>query len=147
MPSSSRKGSLWRPRVFSAPPESRPDLSDVRVRAGDYNESDLADLNTGKLVGGIVEHWRKQAEGRRTAAFSVNIAHSQAIVAAFVAAGIPAEHLDSATPTKECDAILARLESGETLIVSNCGVLCEGWDQPSVKCEPSSAAIPSCSRL
>jgi superfamily II DNA or RNA helicase len=30
--------------------------------------------------------------------------------------------------------MLARLESGETLLVSNCGVLCEGWDQPSVKC-------------
>jgi superfamily II DNA or RNA helicase len=30
--------------------------------------------------------------------------------------------------------MLARLESGATLVVSNCGVLCEGWDQPSVKC-------------
>ena len=129
------EGFLVAPRVFSAPPDSRPDLSDVRVRAGDYVESDLADLmNTGRLVGGIVDHWRKHAEGRRTVAFSVNIAHSEAITEAFVSAGIPAEHLDGTTSTKERDAILARLDSGETLVVSNCGVLCEGWDQPSVKC-------------
>jgi superfamily II DNA or RNA helicase len=129
------EGFLVAPRVFSAPPDSRPDLSDVRVRAGDYVEADLADMmNTGKLVGGIVDHWQKHAEGRRTVAFSVSVAHSEAITQAFVSAGIPAEHLDGTTPKNERDGILARLESGETLVVSNCGVLCEGWDQPVVKC-------------
>ena len=49
-------------------------------------------------------------------------------------AGVAAEHLDGATPTEERDAILARLETGETRVVANCGVLCEGWDQPAVKC-------------
>ncbi len=127
-------GYLVAPRVFSAPVDARPDLSGVRVRGGDYVESDLSDaVNTGKLVGGIVDHWRKHAEGRRTVAFAASVAHSQSIAAAFVEAGIAAEHLDGTTPTKERDAILARLDSGETQVVSNCGVLCEGWDQPSVK--------------
>ncbi len=127
-------GYLVAPRVFSAPFAARPDLSGVRVRGGDYVEGDLSDaMNTGKLVGGIVEHWQKHAGSRRTVAFAVGVAHSQAIAAAFVEAGIAAEHLDGTTPTKERDAILARLETGETKIVSNCGVLCEGWDQPSVK--------------
>src|SRR5690606_42037014 len=57
-----------------------------------------------------------------------------ALVARFLEAGIPPEHLDGSTPTAERDAILRRLETGETRIVSNCAVLTEGWDQPAVKC-------------
>lgn len=126
------EGFLVAPRVFSA--SVLPDLSSVHTRRGDYLESELgAAMNTCGLVGGIVEHWQELAEGRRTVAFAVNVEHSKAIAAAFCEAGIAAEHLDGATPTAERDAILARLERGRTCVVSNCGVLCEGWDMPSVK--------------
>ena len=110
-------------------------MSGVRTRGGDYLEQDLARaVNDGQLVGDLVEHWKRLGGELRTVAFAVNVEHSRAIVARFVAAGVAAEHLDGETPTFERDAILARLERGETLVVSNCGVLCEGWDQPSVKC-------------
>ncbi len=49
-------------------------------------------------------------------------------------ASVAAEHLDGTTPTTERAAILGRLETGTTRVVVNVGVLCEGWDQPSVKC-------------
>ncbi len=127
-------GYLVEPRVFSAPSGSLPDLSGIRVRGGDYDEAELAAaVNTGGLVGGIVAHWEKHAEGRRTVAFAVNVAHSKAIVDAFIVAGIRAEHLDAMTPTAERAAILRRLASGETTVLSNCSVLCEGWDMPAVK--------------
>ena len=129
------EGYLVAPRVFSVPPEARPDLSGVRVRLGDYSQAQLERaVNREELVAGIVDQWIRRAEGRRTVAFAAGVAHSQAIAAAFVAEGIAAEHLDGTTPTAERDAILARLQSGETRIVSNCGVLTEGWDQPAVKC-------------
>jgi superfamily II DNA or RNA helicase len=70
----------------------------------------------------------------RTVAFAVSVEHSRHIAERFRGAGIAAEHLDGETSTDERAAILARLERGETRVVSNCGVLCEGWDQPSVKC-------------
>lgn len=125
------EGFLVAPRVFSG---GTPDLTGVHTRGGDYVEHELEQaMNRTALVGGIVEHWQRLAEGRRTVAFASGVEHSQAITAAFVAAGVPAEHLDGTTPTAERDAILARLESGETLVVSNCGVLCEGWDMPSCK--------------
>lgn len=125
------EGFLAEPRIFAA--AQKPDLRGVRVRGGDYVEADLAEA-CGKLVGNIVEHWRRHANGMRTVAFAVSVAHSQAIVASFLAAGVAAEHLDGTTPTPERDAILGRLERGETLVVSNCNVLCEGYDQPAVKC-------------
>jgi superfamily II DNA or RNA helicase len=125
-------GFIVEPRVFSAPSV---DLSHVRVRAGEYHEGDLADaFNSSALIGNIVGHWQRHAVGLRTVAFAVKVVHSQNITARFGEAGVPAEHLDGEAPARERDAILARLDTGETLVVSNCGVLCEGWDQPAVKC-------------
>jgi superfamily II DNA or RNA helicase len=129
------EGYLVEPRVFSAPPDAMPDLEGVHSRRGDYVVAELdTRVNQRALVGGIVEHWLKHACGQRTVVFAVSVAHSRACTEAFTQAGIPAEHLDGETPTPERDAILARLQAGETLVVCNCGVLAEGWDMPAVKC-------------
>ncbi len=129
------EGFLVEPRVYTVPSAKLPDLSSVKVSGGDYDETELAAaVDRVGLVGDIVEHWQRHAGGVRTVAFAVSVQHSQHIAEQFRAAGIAAEHLDGATTTADRDAILARLQSGETLVVSNCGVLCEGWDQPSVKC-------------
>lgn len=129
------QGYLVEPRAYTVPEDRRPDLSRVRVRKGDYDERALADaMDRGALVGDIVEHWRKHAAGVRTVAFAASVAHSRHIAERFRAAGVPAEHLDGETSTIERDAILARVDRGDTLVVANCAVLAEGWDQPSVKC-------------
>lgn len=129
------EGYLVEPRVFTVPQASLPDLSRVRVRGGDYDEQALeAAVNRASLIGNIVQHWRTHAEGVRTVVFAVSIAHSRHIVDCFRQAGVAAEHLDGGTPATERDAILARLERGETMVVGSVMTLCEGWDQPSVKC-------------
>lgn len=111
------------------------DLSDVSVSRGDYNEAELAEaMNRVEINGDIVQKWLEHASGWRTVAFAVDIRHSKAIVAQFRAAGVPSEHLDGTTPKAEREAILRRLASGETLVVSNVGVLTEGWDCPSARC-------------
>jgi len=126
------EGYLAEPRVFSHP--NRADLSKVKTTAGDYDQEQLAEaVDKKELIGSIVEHWAKHLRGVRTVAFATNVAHSHHIVEMFLGAGVPAEHLDGETHPIERKAILARVDRGETLIVSNCGVLCEGWDQPSVK--------------
>jgi DNA repair protein RadD len=129
------QGYLVEPRVFTVPEGELPDLRGVRTRGGDYDQGALGiAVDQQRLVGNIVEHWQKHAAGVRTVAFAVSVVHSKHIVERFVQAGVSSEHLDGATPTHERDAILARLDRGETLVVSNCSVLAEGWDQPSVKC-------------
>ncbi len=129
------EGYLVEPRVFTVPASALPDLSSVRVKGGDYDEAALASaVDRQARVGNIGGHWLRHAQGTRTVVFAVSVAHSKHIVERFQQAGVRAEHLDGTTPTEQRDAILARLDSGETLVVSNCGVLCEGWDQPSVKC-------------
>ena len=129
------QGYLVEPHVFTVPTDRLPDLSQVRVRAGDYAQDQLDEaVDQAPLVGDIIEHWRKHALGLRTVAFAVSVKHSKHIAERFREVGLTAEHLDGTTPLPERDAMLARLERGDTLVVSNCGVLCEGWDQASVKC-------------
>ena len=125
-------GYLHAPKVWAS---KSPDLRGVRVIAGDYNLGQLAErTNTAELNADIVQSWVKHAGGKRTVVFAVNIAHSQEIMAAFRETGVPAEHLDGSTKDVDRDAILRRLRTGETLVVSNCMVLTEGWDLPALEC-------------
>lgn len=128
-------GWIVEPTCWTVPPEDLPDLSRVASRAGEYDDDELAEAcNKKQLVGSIVKHWKERAGGRLTVCFAVNVAHSMAIRDDFVDAGVRAEHLDGTMNRETRDAILARLSRGDTQVVVNCGVLCEGWDQPSVKC-------------
>ena len=125
-------GFLVRSRIY-APVD--PDLRGVRTQQGDYVVGQLERrMNTDDLVGDVVEHWLKYGERRRTVCFAVGVEHSVHIRNEFVQAGVRAEHLDGVTSVAEREAILARLASGETEIVTNCMVLTEGWDMPAVGC-------------
>jgi DNA repair protein RadD len=121
------------PVKYFAP--AKPDLKGVRTRQGDYAVGELAErMNRAHLIGDIVTQWHRLAERRRTIVFAVDIGHSEHIRREFVAAGVRCEHLDGSTPREERDAILGRLASGETEVVTNCMVLTEGFDCPPVGC-------------
>jgi len=106
-----------------------PDLTGVKIVRGDYDEKQLGvAVDKPHLVGNIVKHWKTYASGMPTVVFATNIAHSQHIAAEFVANGVNAEHIDCYTPEEERAAINARIETGETMIVSNVDIYTEGWD-------------------
>ena len=91
-------------------------------------------MDHGVLIGDIVTHWhRLNPDRRRTVVFATNVAHSIHIKEEFVRSDVKAEHIDGKTPKDERDAILARLANGDLELVSNCMVLTEGWDMPSVQ--------------
>jgi len=114
---------------------SIPDLTGVRVQAGDYVETQLAQvMDRPKLVGDVVTHWHRLAEGRRTVVFATGVQHSVHIRDEFIKSGVKAEHIDGSTPKDERDNILAQLGRGELDVVTNCMVLMEGWDMPDVGC-------------
>lgn len=128
-------GFLVEPQVWTASPEVIKALKSAKTIGGDYSLGDLDQImNVKSIVGNIVQTWKTRAGGVRTVVFAVSVQHSKSIVESFVNAGVRAEHLDGTTPNDIRDSILARVESGETTVVSNVGVLTEGWDQPSVKC-------------
>ena len=121
------------PTIYYAP--ANPDLRGVETRQGDYVVSQLSDrMNRADLVGDIVSNWHKHGQRRKTLVFCVDVAHSVHVRDEFLKSDVRAEHVDGSTPKTERDAILARLAAGETEVVSNCMVLTEGFDLPTIGC-------------
>lgn len=107
----------------------------VQTTGGDYNLRELAEaIDTSLVMGDLIESWRKYALQKKTVLFAIDITHSKAVVLAYQKAGISAEHLDGETPTDERKAILERFRTGQTLILSNCGIISEGFDVPAIEC-------------
>lgn len=126
------RGWLVPTRVFAP---STPDLTGVHIRRGDYDQGELSRaIDKPRLVGDVVDHWHRCAYGRSTVVFATGVSHSKHIVERFSESGVAAEHIDGKTPDHIRDAILKRAASGETTIVSNCGVWIEGVDVPRMSC-------------
>jgi superfamily II DNA or RNA helicase len=126
------QGYLCKLRIFAPPP---PDLRGVAISQGDYVINQLSDkMNTDVLVGDFVLHWLRHAGRRRTVVYAVDIKHSIHLVDEMLRSEIKAEHLDGTTKQAEREAILERLRTGETEVVSNCQVLTEGFDLPDLGC-------------
>lgn len=111
------------------------DLSRVSKTAGDYTDASLGlELERSQSLEAAAVAYRRYAPGRRGVAFAPTVATSQELARLLNAQGIRAEHLDGTTDPGIRRAILGRLSSGETQVVSNCMVLTEGWDEPAVSC-------------
>jgi superfamily II DNA or RNA helicase len=110
-------------------------LDGVRVRAGDFVESQLADaVDVGERNALLVAAYRELAPGRHTLVFCVNVAHAQSVARTFGEAGVRAEAVWGAmAPDARGDA-LARFARGELDVLTNCNVLTEGYDEPRVDC-------------
>ncbi len=76
---------------------SRPDLSGVAIRNGEYVESQLSSRMESDMVltGNMARHYKEQAFGKLNMAFGVSIRHVELMSEAFNAAGVPAASVHS----------------------------------------------------
>jgi len=118
---------------------SEPDMTGIKQSKNAFGEMDYSDMDVARavdkpeLVGDIIKHWFRLAKDTPTVCFASNIAHSLHIVEQFRAAGVAAEHIDCYTEEADRQAILKRIETGETMVISNVGILAEGWDFPACR--------------
>jgi superfamily II DNA or RNA helicase len=118
---------------------SEPDMACIKQARNAFGDMDYTDADVGRavdkpeLVGDIVTHWLRLAPDTPTVCFAANIAHSKHIVERFRAAGVAAEHIDCYTDMDERRVIMRRMESGEIRVLSNVGILAEGWDFPACR--------------
>jgi superfamily II DNA or RNA helicase len=142
-------GYLINPDVFgSAEPV---DLSAVTTSMGDYNKRELAGAMEGHVLRGeIVANWTRVVSAYMkkrgvvttkasqldacTVVFASSVAQSMKIAEQFKAVGVAAAHIDGKTPDDERDEILGKLRSRELTVVTNFGLLTEGWDLPHLEC-------------
>jgi superfamily II DNA or RNA helicase len=127
-------------RAFAA---AHPDLSGVRIKAGDYHEGDLSTaMRRGALTADIVDTWIKLADHRPTFVFCVDRAHARHLQEQFLARGVRSGYIDANTPRLD----KVDKETGETIegratvrekfhnreyeVICNVGVLTTGidWD-------------------
>lgn len=110
---------------------SHPDLSGVKVTAGDYHEGQAADaMMAGGLVADVVTTWCEKGENRPTLCFAVNRAHAKALQQQFEAAGVSAGYIDAYTDLDERERIAGLFRAGAIKVVCNVGCLTTGvdWD-------------------
>lgn len=121
-------------RVFAP---SHPDLSGIRVVAGDYVENELSVRMRGvELVGDVIDTWLQHACGRPTLVFGVDCAHAQMLQQRFLEAGVRAGYQDAQTPVSERAIIKRQFHNGELDVVCNVGTLTTGvdWDVRCISC-------------
>ena len=108
-------------------------LDGVRRSQGDFSEGSLAQVvdtaNRNELV---VESWRRHANGCQAVAFACNVEHAQNMAATFRAKGVRAAAIWGAMGTPERKATLKSFSDGDLDVLTNCGVLTEGWDYPAL---------------
>lgn len=115
--------------------ETKMDMGRVRKTGGDYSDGDLGrELEDSGAIDQMADAVIEHARERKGVAFLPTVRTSEMLAEALRARGIRAEHVDGATETGERRAILARLKTGETQWVTNCAVLTEGFDEPSIEC-------------
>lgn len=110
---------------------TEPDLSKCRTVAGDYHESDLAEvMDTPALTADVVSSWLKLGKGRPTLCFAVDRAHAQHLAERFQAAGVKTGYIDAFTESEEREVIRQKFHSGEIQVVVNIACLTTGvdWD-------------------
>jgi superfamily II DNA or RNA helicase len=100
---------------------------------GDYNQGELgaAMLRAGAAEA-TADAYLEHAPNRKALIFTVTVDQARRTAEALQKRGIAAEWLCGETPIDERRAILERFKIGQTMVVVNCAVLTEGFDEPSI---------------
>jgi superfamily II DNA or RNA helicase len=114
--------------------ETKTSLDAVKTVAGDFNAGQLSNaVDTAERNARVIAAYKDITPGRKAVVFAASVAHSQHLAEMFSLAGFNAAHLDGTTDQDERGAIIAGFTDGAYDVVTNCGVLCEGWDEPSLE--------------
>lgn len=115
--------------------DTEADFSGVRVSRGDFDEAELGEeLASSGAIEQIAAAYAKYAPLRKGVAFTPTVATAHRLADALKEHGISAEPVWGAMPPEQRKAALRRLRTGETQVITNCAVLTEGFDEPSVDC-------------
>lgn len=122
------------------------DLSQVRQSRGDFSAGDLGRaMEEADAPAAVADAYLEHAPKRKGIVFTPTVHLAELTAFELRQRGLTAEAVSAKTETTERRAILRRLDSGETQVVCNVGVLTEGFDCPSL--EAIVVATPTRSRV
>jgi superfamily II DNA or RNA helicase len=123
------RGYLANVRVKTLPVEI--DLSAVRTYMGDFSDKGLGDA-LAPMLDKLARIVAEDYADRKILAFCPLVDTSQAWTEALRHYGLPAEHVDGASPDRA--EILQRFTNDDIRMLSCSSLLTEGYDEPSIDC-------------
>jgi superfamily II DNA or RNA helicase len=124
---------LLAPIKYYAP--SRPDLTAVHMRAGDYARDELEDIvDQPMITGDAVKHYRKMCHNRPAVAFCVSVKHAEHVADSFRRAGYRAIAVSGESSKQERKDALDMLRAGSLDVVCNAQLWVAGVDVPGIEC-------------
>jgi len=110
-------------------------LDNVKTHMGDFMTGQLSRaVNTNERNSFIVQKYQRYAPHRKAICFAVDVQHIKDLVEAFIANGVKSAGIWGAMPHKERKGVLKDFSEGSIQVVVSCGVLTEGFDEPSISC-------------
>ena len=109
------------------------DIGRVAVRDDDFDDGELEeaiDIETRNLL--VARSIQELARDRRTIAFCVGVRHAEHLSAALNRVGVRAGMVCGQMPKPDRQRTLARFRDGKLQVITNVGVLTEGFDDPGV---------------
>lgn len=112
--------------------------ADLRGLSGaglDFREEELEEaIDIEERNALVARSIQELARDRRTIAFCVTVRHAKHLAHALNALGVPAGIVYGAMPSDARAAALSEFRAGRTQVLTNVGVLTEGFDDPGVSC-------------
>jgi superfamily II DNA or RNA helicase len=108
-----------------------PDLSGVKIKAGEYAEAGLERvMGSAKLVGSVTQTWLEKGDNRPTLCFAVNRAHAAALAGEFQRHGVASAYVDAFTDMAERSHINGQFRAGEIRVICSVRTMTTGVDLP-----------------
>lgn len=118
------QGSLADYKVFAP---TRPDLSGLHVRAGEYIASEVDEAMQG-VVADAVRYYRELADGKRMIGYAPSRMRGEEYAEEFRSAGVSAAFIDGETPDADRRRVIAAFADGAVKVLFNCALFREGFD-------------------
>ena len=107
------------------------DISCVHLQTGDFAANELAQVIDIPIRNALIaDKYLEYGEGRRGVVFGVKVEHALHLAEAFRERGVPCEAVYGTMPHEQREDVLRRYANHELQILTNVGVLTEGWDVP-----------------
>lgn len=120
------QGYLSKFRVFAP---THPDLSGVKIIAGDYHDGQLSERMSGaKIVADVVTTWLEKGDNQPTLCFAVDRGHAQLLHDQFASVGVTSAYVDANTDREERAKILGAFQRGEVKVINSIGTMTTGVD-------------------
>jgi ATP-dependent helicase IRC3 len=136
------QGYLVAPRAVRV--NTRTDLSQVKMTAGDFNLGQLEDaVNTEDRNELIVASYKRFAPDRQGMVFTTGVEHAKTLADLFNSYSIPSAAIWGAMGDNAKDEVLTKFDRGDLQALMTFGMLLEGYDNPRVSAVVLGRPTPS----